>query len=104
MAKPTQSELARQFLALHDGRKTLLLPNAWDVASARIFEDAGFPAVGTSSAGVAFALGYPGGQKISDVEVLGVVHRIAEAVHIPVTADVEAGYGTKPEGAAETAR
>src|SRR5258708_2519093 len=99
-----QFELSRQFLALHAGRKTLLLPNAWDVASARIFEDAGFPAVGTSSAGVAFSLGYPDGQKISRGEMLTVVHRIAEAVHIPVTADVEAGYGTKPEDAAETAR
>jgi 2-methylisocitrate lyase-like PEP mutase family enzyme len=104
MVKASQSELARQFLALHDGRKTLLLPNAWDVASARIFEDAGFPAVGTSSAGVAFALGYSDGQKISRGEMLTVVHRIAEAVHIPVTADVEAGYGAKPEDAAETAR
>jgi len=104
MAKPNQSELARQFLALHDGHRTLLLPNGWDVASARIFEDAGFPAVATSSAGVAFSLGYPDGQKISRGEMLAVVHRIAEAVHIPVTADVEAGYGTKPEDAAETAR
>jgi 2-methylisocitrate lyase-like PEP mutase family enzyme len=104
MAKPKQSELARQFLALHDEHRTLLLPNAWDVASARLFEDAGFPAVGTSSAAVAFALGYPDGQKISCGEMLAVVHRIAEAVHIPVTADVEAGYGAKPEDVAETAR
>ena len=104
MARATQAELAREFLALHDGRKTLVLPNAWDVASARIFEEAGFPAVGTSSAGVAYALGYPDGQKISRSEMLAVVHRIAEAVRIPVTADVEAGYGAKPEDAAETAR
>jgi 2-methylisocitrate lyase-like PEP mutase family enzyme len=104
MARATQAELARQFLALHDGRKTLVLPNAWDVASARIFEEAGFPAVGTSSAGVAFALGYPDGQKISRSEMLAVVHRIAEAVGIPVTADVEAGYGARPEDVAETAR
>jgi 2-methylisocitrate lyase-like PEP mutase family enzyme len=103
MTRPTQSELARQFLALHDRRKTLLLPNAWDVASARIFEEAGFPAVGTSSAGVAFALGYPDGQKISRGEMLAVVHRIAEAVRIPVTADMEAGYGATPEDIAETA-
>ncbi len=60
MATPSQSELARQFLALHDGRKILVLPNAWDAASARIFEDAGFPAIGTSSAGIAFSLGYAG--------------------------------------------
>jgi 2-methylisocitrate lyase-like PEP mutase family enzyme len=104
MAKATQAELARQFLTLHDGRKTLVLPNAWDVASARIFEEAGFPAVGTSSAGIAFALGYPDGQKISRGEMLAVVHRIAEAVSIPVTADVEAGYGAKPEDAAQTAQ
>ena len=104
MARTTQAERARQFLALHDGRKTLVLPNAWDVASARIFEEAGFPAVGTSSAGVAFALGYPDGQKISRSEMLAVVHRIAEAVRIPVTADMEAGYGAKPEDVAETAR
>jgi 2-methylisocitrate lyase-like PEP mutase family enzyme len=99
-----QAEKAEQFRKLHHGPRMLLLPNAWDVASARIFEDAGFPAVGTSSAGVAFALGYPDGQKISRGEMLAVVHRIAEALHLPVTADVEAGYGTKPEDAAETAR
>jgi 2-methylisocitrate lyase-like PEP mutase family enzyme len=104
MARATQGELARQFLALHDGRKTLVLPNAWDVASARIFEEAGFPAVGTSSAGVANALGYSDGQRISRGEMLAVVHRIAEAVGIPVTADMEAGYGAKPEDVAETAR
>jgi 2-methylisocitrate lyase-like PEP mutase family enzyme len=104
MVRATQAELARQFLALHDVRKTLVLPNAWDAASARIFEEAGFPALGTSSAGVAFALGYPDGQKISRSEMLAVVHRIAEAVGIPVTADMESGYGAKPEDAAQTAR
>jgi 2-methylisocitrate lyase-like PEP mutase family enzyme len=104
MARATQAELARQFLALHDRRKTLMLPNAWDVASARIFEEAGFPAVGTSSAGIANALGYPDGQKISRSEMLAVVHRIVEAVRVPVTADMEAGYGVKPEEVAQTAR
>jgi len=104
MAKASQAERARQFLALHDGRKTLLLPNAWDVASARIFEDADFPAIATSSAAVAFALGYPDGQKISRNEMLEAVRRIAEAVHVPVTADMEAGYGNTREDVAETAR
>jgi 2-methylisocitrate lyase-like PEP mutase family enzyme len=80
------------------------LPNVWDVASARIFEEAGFPAIATSSAGVAFSLGYPDGQKITRGEMLGVVNRIAEAVDVPVTADVEAGYGTTPEEVADTAR
>ena len=104
MVTPSQLELARQFLALHDRRKILVLPNAWDAASARIFEEAGFPAIGTSSAGIAFALGYPDGQRISRSEMLDVVRRIAAAVRIPVTADVEAGYGDTPEDAVQTAR
>jgi 2-methylisocitrate lyase-like PEP mutase family enzyme len=74
------------------------------VASARIFEEAGFPAIGTSSAGVAFSLGYPDGQKIRREEMLGVVRRIAEAVNLPVTADAEAGFGSTPEEVADTAR
>jgi 2-methylisocitrate lyase-like PEP mutase family enzyme len=85
---------------LHHGPRILVLPNAWDVASARLFERAGFPALGTTSAGIAFALGFPDGQYISRSEMLEVVGRIARAVKIPVTADVESGYGD----AAETAR
>lgn len=104
MASPAQIERARQFLALHDRCKILVLPNAWDAASARIFEEAGFPAIGTSSAGIAFSLGYPDGQKISRGEMLSVVRRIAGAVRVPVTADVESGYGDTPEDAAQTAR
>jgi 2-methylisocitrate lyase-like PEP mutase family enzyme len=102
--KQIQAELARQFLELHRGPRILVLPNAWDVSSARIFEDAGFPAIGTTSAGVAFSLGYPDGQKIPRGEMLAVVRRIAEAVEVPVTADVEAGFGSTPEEVADTAR
>jgi len=102
--KPTPIELGQRFSALHRGPKILLLPNAWDPASARIFEEAGFAAIGTSSAGVAFALGAPDGEKISRDEMLGAVRRIAEAVEIPVTADVEAGFGSSPEEVADTAR
>jgi len=97
-------DLARQFLQLHDRRKILVLPNAWDVASARIFEDAGFPAIATTSGGIANALGYPDGQHISRDEMLAVVHCIAEAVAVPVTADMEAGYGLTPEAVADSAR
>jgi 2-methylisocitrate lyase-like PEP mutase family enzyme len=102
--KRNQAERARQFLELHRGAKILVLPNAWDVSSARIFEDAGFPAIGTTSAGVAFSLGYADGQKIPREEMLSVVRRIAEAVEVPVTADVEAGFGSTPEEVADTAR
>jgi 2-methylisocitrate lyase-like PEP mutase family enzyme len=102
--KRTPVELGNQFLKMHHGPSVLVLPNAWDAASARIFEHAGFPAVGTTSAGVAFALGYPDGQQISRVEMLGAVRRIARAVNVPVTADVEAGFGNTPEDVAKTAR
>lgn len=102
--KPSQPELARELLALHNPRKILVLPNAWDVASARVFEDAGFPAIATTSGGIANTLGYADGQKISREEMLAVVRRIAEAVAVPVTADMEAGYGARPEEIADTAR
>jgi len=90
--------------ALHHSGKVLLLPNVWDVASARTIEEAGFHAIATTSAGIAFSLGYPDGQKISRVEMLARVARIARAVKVPVTADVEAGYGERPEDAVQTAR
>ncbi len=98
-----QAEKAAKLLALHHGPHILLLPNAWDVASARIFEDAGFPAIATSSAAVANSLGYPDGEKISRDEMLEVVARIARAVSAPVTADMETGYGKTPEDLAQTA-
>jgi len=99
-----QAAKAEAFRAMHRGPKILLLPNAWDVASARVFEDAGISAIATTSAGIAFTLGYPDGEKISRNEMLAVVARIAAAVKVPVTADVEAAYGNRPEDAAETAR
>ena len=89
--------------ALHHG-KILILPNAWDAASARIIQQAGSSAIATTSAGIAFSQGYPDGQRISREEMLAVVARIAKAVKLPVTADVEAGYGDRPEDAARTAR
>ena len=104
MANLQQKEKAEAFLAMHSGGEVLLLPNVWDVASARVIEEAGFPALATTSAGVAFALGYPDGEKISRAEMLAAVARIARAVKAPVTADVEAGYGNRPEDAALTAR
>src|ERR1700752_3801073 len=75
----------------------LTLPNAWDVTSARIFEEAGFPAIATTSAGIGFSLGYPDGQRISREEMIARIGRIVRAVNVPVTADVEWGYGSTPE-------
>jgi 2-methylisocitrate lyase-like PEP mutase family enzyme len=97
-------EKAERLRALHAGPRILVLCNAWDAASARIVEEAGFPALATTSAGIANSLGYADGERISREEMAQAVARIARAVSIPVTADMEAGYGPTPEAAAETAR
>ncbi len=99
-----QTKKASAFRAMHSGKEILLLPNVWDVASARIVEEVGLGAIATTSAGIAFSLGYPDGQKISREEMMAAVARIARSVRVPVTADVEAGYGNTPEDAARTAQ
>lgn len=99
-----QRARAAKLRELHQGPKTLVLPNAWDCVSARLFEQAGFPALATTSGGVAAVLGYPDGQRISASEMLLMVGRIAATVSVPVTADLEAGYGTTPDVVAETIR
>ncbi|MGH9394505.1 MAG: isocitrate lyase/PEP mutase family protein [Terriglobales bacterium] len=91
---------AQRLRELHRGERPLLLANAWDVASARLVEAMGFPAVATSSAAIANSLGYPDGERISRAEMLEVVARIARAVQVPVTADMEAGYGDDLEACA----
>jgi 2-methylisocitrate lyase-like PEP mutase family enzyme len=92
-----QAEKAEKLRKLHHGPRILALPNAWDVVSARILEEIGHPAIATSSAAVAFSLGYPDGQRISRREMLEAVTRITRAVKVPVTADLESGYGKTPE-------
>jgi 2-methylisocitrate lyase-like PEP mutase family enzyme len=99
-----QAEKAEHLRKLHHGPPILALPNAWDVVSARILEELGYPAIATSSAAVAFSLGYPDGQRISRREMLEAVARIAHAVEVPVTADMESGYGKTPEEIAETTK
>jgi len=88
---------------MHQSGDILVLANAWDIPSARIFEQTGFPAIGTSSAAIAISLGYPDGQKIDRDEMLRVVARIARSVSVPVTADMEAGYGDSATDVADTA-
>jgi 2-methylisocitrate lyase-like PEP mutase family enzyme len=83
---------AEKLRALHHGPDVLVLPNAWDCASARIFEELGFPAIATTSAGCCFSLGYQDGQYIPAKEMLAAVARIARSVEVPVTADLEGGY------------
>ena len=92
------------FRVMHTGDGAVLLPNIWDVASARIVEESGFPAIATTSAGIALAQGFPDGQRIPANQMIAVVAKIANAVVVPVTADVEAGYGQRPEDAILIAR
>ncbi|MDQ0750787.1 2-methylisocitrate lyase-like PEP mutase family enzyme [Streptomyces africanus] len=90
---------AEMFRALHHNRAPgdpLVLPGPWDAASARVFAEAGFPALATPSAGVAASLGYEDGQVPAD-EMFAAVGRIVRAVDVPVSADVEGGYGLAPK-------
>ena len=100
----SQIDKAMRFRQRHRGPGALVLPNAWDVASARIIEEAGFAAIATTSAGIAFSLGYPDGQRIPPEEMLARIGRIARAVKVPVSGDIEAGYGSTPEDVARTTR
>ncbi len=88
----TPAEKANRLLELHHGTSPLVLINAWDAASAAMVEHCGLPAVATSSAAVANALGYPDGQYVPWPEMLAAISRIARAVSVPVTADIEAGF------------
>jgi 2-methylisocitrate lyase-like PEP mutase family enzyme len=100
----TQREKAEVFRSLHHGKRILILPNGWDVPSARVFEDAGFPAVATSSAGMMVSLGYPDGEVIDRHEMVSAVRRIARVLTIPLSADVVAGFGETPKEVAITVR
>jgi 2-methylisocitrate lyase-like PEP mutase family enzyme len=88
----TQAEKAELLRKLHHGPEILVLANVNDCAGARIVEEAGFPAIATSSAGVAFSLGYADGQRVPREEMLAAVKRICRCVEVPMTADLESGY------------
>jgi 2-methylisocitrate lyase-like PEP mutase family enzyme len=103
MSTHTLGAKAQELLNLHHGPRMLVLANVWDVVSARMVERAGYPAVATSSAAVANSLGYPDGQHIPREKMLAVVERIASKVSVPVSADLESGYGTSLDTIAGTA-
>ena len=100
----SQKEKAENFRALHHGKRMLILPNGWDVPSARVFEDAGFPAIATSSAGLLVSLGYPDGEVIGRDEFVSAVGRIARALSVPLSADVVAGFGKTTKDVLVTVR
>ncbi|MBW5482108.1 isocitrate lyase/PEP mutase family protein [Streptomyces bambusae] len=98
----TSAARATRFAALHTPAAPLALANAWDVASARLVEAAGSPAVATTSAGVAWSLGSRDGDALARDRAVELVARVAGAVDVPVTADIERGFGADPAGVAET--
>src|SRR5256884_9903062 len=102
--QPDQSKKAETFRRLHRGARILILPNAWDVASARLFEDAGFAAVATSSAGLMVSLGYPDGEAIDREEFIAATRRIARALSVPLSADIVGGFGRSPKDVVSTVR
>ncbi|MET7285282.1 isocitrate lyase/phosphoenolpyruvate mutase family protein [Streptomyces sp. NPDC005573] len=98
------TDAALAFRALHVPGRPLVLPNAWDAVSAAIVEEAGAAAVATTSAGLAWALGAADGDRLGREQALEAVARVARAVRVPVTADIESGYAEDAAGVAGTVR
>ena len=100
----SQSTKIAEFRRLH-GSRPLVLPNAWDAASARLMEQAGAKAIATTSAGISWSHGCLDGQKLTRDEMLAAIGRIVRRVDAPVSSDIEGGYGDgSPEDVAETVR
>ncbi|MBT2869716.1 isocitrate lyase/phosphoenolpyruvate mutase family protein [Chromobacterium violaceum] len=93
---------ARTFRRLHQDERPLLLPTVWDALSARVFEQAGFPALATSSAAVAWSLGYRDGGELPREALLAAVARISRVLQAPLSVDLEDGFGDTPAAVAET--
>ena len=104
MNKDLQIRLAEDFRSRHRRKPLLLLANAWDPISARIVEAAGFDAVATTSGGLAWALGYRDGEETPWAEVVAATARIVRTVRVPLTADIEAGYGETTDQVAQSVR
>jgi 2-methylisocitrate lyase-like PEP mutase family enzyme len=104
MSIEAQIRKAQAFRKMHDRSKILVLPNAWDAVTARLFARLGFAAVATTSGGVAWSLGYADGERAPLDEVVAASGRIARATDLPVTVDLEAGYGETPGAVADTVR
>ena len=100
----SQVRKAERLRELHHGEKILVLPNIWDPGGARMMQWLGYPAVATASASIAYSLGYDDCQQITLDAMLDVVGRVAAAVNVPVTADMEWGYAEQPKEVAENMR
>lgn len=96
-----RDDLHQRFESLHHGDAPLLLANAWDAASARLWQAAGSQAVGTSSAAMAWSSGWPDGGALPAEQLLGSVERMVRVLDVPLTVDIENGYGDAPEAVAD---
>jgi len=102
MSTDPRRDRAATLVALHQAAEGFVIPNAWDAGSARILEQVGFPAVATTSAGIAWSCGVPDGGALDLDTMLEHVGRIVAAVGVPVSADLEAGYGETPDDVGRT--
>src|SRR5512147_2276186 len=93
MVSNIQKEKADLFLKYHQDKEILVLLNSWDIGSSKLIEACGYKAVATTSMGIAASLGYPDSQVIKLSEMIAVISGIVKAVQVPVTVDIEAGYG-----------
>jgi len=97
MPKKTQVKQAELFQEMHHKKKILVLPNVWDAGGAIVFEKQGFEAVGTTSAGISYSLGYPDGESITFEDILDNTKKITKRASLAVSVDVERGYGTNTQ-------
>jgi len=104
MTADEQRRKARALRDLHAGDRLLVLPNVWDPIGARVLASSGYPAVATASAAISASLGFQDGEKIRRSTMLEVVSRIARAIDVPLTADMESGYASTPAALEETTR
>jgi len=98
----TQQQKCERFKRMHTEENILLLPNAWDAGTAALMESLGFLAIATTSAGIAFANGYPDNETMQREKMLAAVARIIERVDIPVSVDLESGYGNSAADVGDT--
>ena len=104
MITTEQKQRAKEFQALHHNKEMLLLPNAWNAGSAKVFEKEGFKAVATTSAGIAFAMGYADGEIIDIEDLCLVSEQITRRISIPLSVDLERGYSNNPQEVKENVR
>ena len=104
MEREHQITLARKFSRMHTDERMFILPNAWDGGSATVFEREGFQAIGTTSAGIAYSMGYPDGEKIAFADLLRVTGQIIDVINVPLSVDIERGYGSTIDDIKENVR